>query len=161
MKTILTAVFIFVSSFLNAQKKYDCIVLTKNHGDMLEHRFVSTLFSFRDSSIYLITTEKDTALNWQEIEAIKFRKHNGFSKTVLPVSVFTSFVATELLITRYPPPASLVPLITIIGTTIYSVFVTVPIGTIIYFITRNHAYTINSYDDFQKLKQASTKYIYK
>lgn len=168
MKKILLCACVLLSVFSYSQKKYDCIVITKYEGDNIDslktHRFLGYLKSIDDSVVYLSTKREDSLFNWHDIKVVKFRKHNGFMRTVLPLALLTSFVTVETWL-YYEPPAStvsyLIPFITVLGTGAYTVFFTLPAGTIIYFITRNHNFPVNSYGDFLRLKQKSVKYILK
>jgi hypothetical protein len=166
MKKNFLLAFIFLSTFSFSQKRYDCIVITRYEGDnpdsLKTHRFVGYLKGMDDSTVYLIAKQNDKVFNWQDIEAVKFRKHNGFMRTVLPLAAIASFSLSEIELNTPPIAPSyfkseLIPLLTIA----YSVILTIPAGTIIYFATRNHKFIIHSYPDFIKLKHDSSKYIFK
>lgn len=161
MKTLLTAAFIFVSSFLIAQKKYDCIVLTKGNDNMFQHRFVGYLKFVGDSTIHFISKEEDTLFNWNSLQAVKFRLHNGFTRIALPIASGIGVLGASIVITSNTGigrafAVAFFPVVAILFS-FNSLYVITPA----YFVFRNKEFKINSYDDFKKLKQVSAKYILK
>ena len=159
MKVILVVIFVMYSGILFSQKRYDCIIHT--NGNDNENRYVGSLYKYGDSTITIITARMDTTFNYKNITSISFRKHNGFMRTVLPLSVISSYAVVRLILAANPTLPYLIPLVSLFGTILYSTFVTIPIGTVIYFATRNHVYKISNYDDYKKLMLVSNKYIVK
>lgn len=161
MRKNLLIIFILLSVSSYSQKKYDCIVITKYTGDSLnEHRFVGYMRIITDSSILLISKKGDSIFNWRDLQAVKFRKHNGFMRTVFPLAVMASFCLSEIEANALVTANYLKPELKLFLTIGYSIFI-IPTSTIVYFITRNHKYSIDSYPDFLKLKRAASKYIFK
>ena len=148
MKTIFTTTFIFVSIFLLAQKKYDCLVITKNMNGEDSTKFLGRLKVASDSTLTLLVKKHDTIFNWNEIRVVKFRVHNGFMRTVVPISLITYSVISITI----PFGALIFPAVIV-----YTLFPGMPI----YYLARNHKYIIGSYDDFLKMKHSSSKYIIK
>lgn len=148
MKTIFTAAFIFISVFLLAQKKYDCLVITKNLNGEDSTRFLGRLKVASDSTLTLLVKKQETILNWNEIRVVKFRVHNGFMRTFVPIS-FITYSAISITV---PFAALIFPAVIV-----YTLFPGMPI----YYLVRNHKYIINSYDDFLQMKHSSSKYIIK
>lgn len=126
------------------------------------------LFLAFDSSLTVFAKKHEMVFDWKEIKVIKFRKHNGFMRTVVPIALLTGATVTAIAAISYTNSlhnggcgclssegvivALAFPLVTI-ETLLY--------GAPTYFITRNHTYPINSYNDFLKLKQAASKYTIK
>jgi hypothetical protein len=148
MKIIFTAAFLFVSIFLFAQKKYDCVVITKNLNGESSTKFSGRLKSVNDSSLVLLVKKHETVFNWNEIGVVKFRVHNGFMRTVVPISLITY----TIIALTVPYGAMVYPAVIV-----YTIFPGMPI----YYLTRNHKYYINSYEEFLKVKKVSSKYIIK
>ena len=164
MKTIFTTAFIFISSFLFSQKKYDCIIYARNPtlSDSIprKERLVGFLSSITDSIIVLSYYGKEISYNWKDVSSVKFRTHNGFCRTVLPISlVFASIIFVGSIVNNSGGSdlsAGFAP-VAFVAAIPYSMFYLTPI----YFIFRNKHFYINSYHDFMKLKQSSPKYISK
>ena len=160
MKSLFTCLLVIGFMIVNAQKKYDCIVFTKTTDSSLTTRNFGILSFVSDSSITMNLDSRDTSLFWKNIKSIRFRKHNGFSRTVLPVSVFSASVLIGYLTSIYGTGiASRLTLSEFaVADIVYSV-AALPIVTVIYFLTRNHIFNINTYEDYKRLKIHSSKYI--
>ena len=76
------ALLLFISVSVFSQKKYDCIVLLKDNFPTDSMRVVGKLKQVEDSAIIVITKKGEQLFNWNDIVAVKFRKHNGFMRTV-------------------------------------------------------------------------------
>lgn len=161
MKTLLTAAFIFISSILLAQKKYDCVVISKNYYGEDSTRFVGSLKFVSDSSIVIFSKEQIIEFNWKQLKAVNFRKHDGFTRTALPIAVSSGVLGASIVIASNTGMGKLFAIIfaPIIAKSItfYSLFIITPT----YFIFRNKAFYINTYDAFLNFKQSSAKYILK
>jgi hypothetical protein len=165
MKVIFIVAFVLIANSLIAQKRYDCVIILNPFNGEEPERFLGSLKIVNDSSVTLLSNKNTIELKWDDIKTIKFRNHNGFSRTVLPLSILTAATAITIILNTGPGRPSggfitLEPIIIPLATILYSV-VTIPVGMIIYTLFRNHIYAINSYDDFIKLKQSSVKYISK
>jgi len=164
MKIFITLTTIFFSSFLHAQKNYDCVVYTKNiENNLNKHRFVGQLTWIKDSSIGILISQKDTLFNWDELQTVKFRKHNGYIRTAIPAFLITSAAVAAVAYATTPEHTSSF-LITSRDDAASFAFVGAFIsclsyGTPIYFVARNRVYKIKNYQDFKKLKSAASKFI--
>jgi hypothetical protein len=158
------AVFVFMAMLTMAQKKYDCIVFLKDKDRAKNTRIVGRMTAIEDSSFTLLTKKEELTFNWNNVSVVKFRMHNGYMRSVLPIIFGTS--AAFGLIAYIGTPANdhsaffdknaIGPVIFVV-TSISNIFFCTPI----YFIARNHKFRIHSYNDFLKLKQSSSKYIFK
>ena len=90
MKSVFTSLLAIGFIIVNAQKNYDCIVATKTVESSSTTRIFGILSKVGDSSITINLKNKDTSLFWNNIKSIRFRKHNGFPRTVLPVSIISA-----------------------------------------------------------------------
>ncbi len=168
MKTFFTIFFILISSILLAQKKYDCIVILRHEEGEEIARIRGKLEIVNDSSLTLLVKDKIKVIDWDLIQTVRFRKHNGFMRTafstVVGISLAEVIVSTisnnstngqhscGCLIVSPPPKLFLMTI-----ALFFNSFIAVPI----YFITRDHNYSIVNFQDFQKLKSLSEKYISK
>ncbi|MBS1579285.1 MAG: hypothetical protein JST29_06555 [Bacteroidetes bacterium] len=162
------ALLLFISVSVFSQKKYDCIVLLKDNFPTDSMRVVGKLKQVEDSAIIVITKKGEQLFNWNDIVAVKFRKHNGFMRTVVPAVVLaaaatTIITAIEVSNSKHNGGCGCVsssqvivplvfPIVTLLG-----LFV----GTPTYFALRNKNFIISDYNSFLTLKLASKKYIHK
>ena len=165
MKTIFTAALIFISSFSLAQKKYDCIVYSKVPVpiDSLqnEERLVGYLSSITDSNIVMNYYGEAISYNWKNASRVKFRLHRGFSRIALPIAAGIGILGATTVIAASTGVAQAYAIIFSPLVAIYFSINSLYLVTPAYFIFRNKTFEINSYEDFLKLKQLSTKYISK
>lgn len=150
LKLIIATIYFLLSVYVIAQKKYDCVINTKD-----SIRVVGYLSAVTDSAI----TVNNQIFNWQNLQVVRFRKHKGFMRTVFPIAISSSAIAFAIELAAHPTStSSLAPFIFVGGTVVTSAIITIPVGTVIYFLTRNNSCKINSYDDFLKLKAIALKY---
>ncbi len=160
MKSLFTCLLVIGFMVVNAQKRYDCIVVTKKADSSSTIRIFGTLSNVGDSSITMHLKNRDTSFFWNNLKSIRFRKHNGFSRTVLPVSIFSASVLIGYLTSIYGTGiASRLSLSDFALADIIYSLAALPIVTVIYFLTRNHIFNINNYEDYKRLKIHSSKYI--
>jgi len=163
MKTIFTAAFIFISSFLFAQKKYDCIIYYKLptliDSIQNEERFVGYLKSITDSNIVMSYYGEEVSYNWKGVSKIKFRLHNGFGRIALPIAGGIGILGASIVIAANAGASQAYAILFSPLVAIYFSINSLYLVTPAYFIFRNKTVTIKSYEDFLKMKQLSVKYI--
>lgn len=150
MKTILLCLFILFTTYSSAQKTYDCTIVPIN-GKRVE----GALKAITDSTIQV----GSQSFNWQEIKVVRIRKHKGFERTMVPLSIiaavaFGGFIATQQGSIYTPENGFALGLFVGFGAAIEAA---IPI----YFIFRNKCFRIKNYEDFRQLKSASVKYLTK
>ena len=160
MKGVFTLVCCFFLYTISAQKRYESVVYTRANENSFENRFVGKLVSISDTAIYMHLHTRDTVLYWNDIESVKFRKAGAFGNLVLPLSLFVGAGLLRSVLLAHPTQSA-EGAIMIIGSFVLTAFVTLPIGTSIYFIVRNRTFKIDTYSDFQKLQLLSEKYRFK
>ena len=165
MKTIFTTAFIFVSSFLFAQKKYDCIIYCKlpslNDSLPKEERFVGYLRFITDSNIVIRYYGEEVSYSWKDVSRVKFRLHNGFGRIALPIAGGIGILGASIVIAANAGVSQAYAIVFSPLVAIYFSVSSLYFVTPAYFIFRNKTFGINSYEDFIKLKQVSPKYITK
>jgi hypothetical protein len=155
LRIIVSFLFVCATLSLHAQKRFDCTVYLKE--GMQSQKLVGQLSAVGDSAFIVRNANGENAISWKDVFRIRFRKHNGFSRTALPIILAESAAITAAFAinqsTFIPrPPTSITKI------AVNAVTSAVP-GVIIYFATRNKSFKINSYDDFKNFKLHSQKYI--
>ncbi len=156
MRLLAAYFLILISCNIHAQKKYDCSVYLKvNETQTI--KLDGYLHKVNDLSVVIGQNNLDTIVSWKDLVSIKFRKHNGFTRTVLPIILAASASATVGFAIRRSSAIPRVPT-TLSDMLINTAVVAVPsIG--IYFLTRNISFKIKDYHDFINFKEKSRKYI--
>lgn len=148
MKVIFLVLLVFQASFLIAQKKYNCILISKNIHEYDSKKFIGRLKLISDSALVLTLHKKDTSFNWADLKLVKFRKNNGFMRTIFPIPVIAGTLYTIIV------PFGIISIPVALSYT--CIF-----GMPVYLIIRNHKFEINNYQDYKLLQSASGKYISK
>jgi len=68
---------------LNAQKVFDCSIDLKER--LQNQKMLGHLTAVSDSSVTIRISNGENIIMWKDIRRIRFRKHNGFSRTALPI----------------------------------------------------------------------------
>ncbi len=89
---ILSFLFVFATNSIEAQKRYDCSVYLKE--GMQSRKITGQLSAINDSAVIIRASDADISVSWKDLYLIRFRKHNGFSKTALPLIFAGSAVIT-------------------------------------------------------------------
>ncbi|MES2002891.1 MAG: hypothetical protein V4450_00115 [Bacteroidota bacterium] len=106
---ILTFLFVFATNSLQAQKRYDCTVYVKEGTQSL--KIVGQLSAISDSGVIIRTSDVENSVSWKDLHLIRFKKHNGFSRTALPLIIAGSAAITgavEINKSKFidPPPTT-------------------------------------------------------
>ena len=155
MRLIIACLFICASWNLQAQKRFDCTIYLKEW--MQSQKIVGQLTSVSDSGVIVRNSNGDNSISWKDFYRIRFRKHNGFSRTALPLILAESAAITgafEINKSTFIPP----PRTSITTIAINAVVSAIP-GIIIYFATRSKSFKINANQDFKNFKLHSLKYV--
>lgn len=147
--------FVFVTNSLQAQKRYDCSVYFKE--GILSRKIDGQLLAINDSAVIIQNSVGENSVSWKDLYLIRFRKHNGFSRTALPLIIAGAAAITgEFEITKskslFPSPT------TFKNIAVNMVAASIPV-IIIYFATRNKSFNIKTYQDYKNFKLHSQKYV--
>ena len=152
---IIAFLFVCAANSLHAQKRFDCTVYLKE--GMESHKIVGQLSAISDSGVIVRNSNGENSLSWKDVYRVRFRKHNGFSRTALPLIVASSAAITGAFEIRkstfIPPPKTSISMIAV-----NAAISAIP-GMIIYFAMRNQSFKIKTYRDFKNFKLKAQKYI--
>lgn len=155
IRIIIAFLFVCATNSLHAQKRFDCTVYLKE--GMQSQKIVGQLSAISDSGVIVRNSNGENSISWKDLYRIRFRKHNGFSRTALPLILGESAaIAGAFEINKSTfiprPPTSITKI------AVNAVTSAIP-GIFIYFATRNKSFKIKAYQDFKNFKLNAQKYI--
>ena len=152
---IIAFFFVCATNSLRAQKRFDCTVFLKE--GMQSQKIIGQLSGISDSGVIVRNSNGENSISWKDLFFIRFRKHNGFYRTALPLILAESAAITgafEINKSNFIPR----PSTSITNIAANAVVAAIP-GIIIYFATRNKSFKIKAYQDFKKFKLQAEKYV--